>query len=126
MPPPPAASGAWVEDVDDTDDAGEEVLILEDVVEELRDVVEEVVDRELVEDRVVGRELVLPVEVFDPVLDPTVIGVAMVDGRTVKGTDWVVSTRVESRPVAEAATVVAKSDAVPHPNCEKPPAKEFL
>lgn len=95
-------------DVDDVEE--DDVLEVVDVVDEDVDVVEDTVDVEDAEDTVD------PVDVTETVA--RVVGSLRLDGVAVKLKVWDSRCRVAvvETPVAMAATLVARSAAVPHPN----------
>lgn len=74
----------------------------------------------------------VPVDEDDPaeeslrVAEPSSVGVARLLGLCVKLMRSLVSETGPAAPPAPAETSVARSLAVPHPNCEYPPSKVFL
>lgn len=97
------------------DDERVEVLELVELVEVEDDRDE---DEEVVEERL---EVLLVL-----LLVPSVVGSLKVVTSWVKGTLTVGRSNVPVvMPLAAARTVVARSLAVPQPNCEKPPSKAF-
>ena len=71
-------------------------------------------------------EAVVRVKLRVPVLGLTLVGVAKLLGISVKDTLWLAIFSAEVKPDALAWTVVARSEAVPHPYWKYPPSKTFL
>lgn len=77
-------------------------------------------------------DFVVPVDDEEPaeeslcVAEPGSVGVARLLGLCVKLMRSLVSETGAAAPAAPAETTVARSLAVPHPNCEYPPSNMFL
>jgi len=99
---------------------------LDEVVEELVSLVVLDVVFELV--LLLDFDVVVFLVVEDPVgLDPIDVGVDRVTtGSFVSFSDTETNGTADESAATLVATVVARSDAVPHPNWEKPPANMFL
>lgn len=131
-PPPPLAAGAAVladvllDWVSEPDEVG--LLLVEDGTK-VRVVRDDADDADEAPDFVVS--VAVPVDEDEPaeeslrVAEPSSVGVARLLGLCVKLMRSLVSETGETPPTAPAETTVARSLAVPHPNCENPPSNMF-